>query len=105
MILTDGSPGPIGRDRRSNAFIQLRRQFPNIERPYRSPFGVPGAVLTVSIALVTIGFQLLDPVYRNGVIGVAIWYLIAISYFALYARKRLVLSPEEEFAVRHRSAS
>ena len=42
-------------------FIQLRRKFPNIERPYRSPFGVVGAALTVIIALVTIGFQLADP--------------------------------------------
>src|SRR5665648_439255 len=83
-------------------FIQLRRRFPNIERPYRSPFGVPGAVLTVVIALVTIGFQLADPVYRTGVIGVAIWYALAILYFALHGRKGLVLSPEEEFAMRHR---
>ena len=28
-------------------FIQLRRRFPHIERPYRSPFGVVGAALTV----------------------------------------------------------
>ena len=54
------------------AFIQLRRRFPNIERPYRSPLGMVGAALTVSIALVTIGFQLADPVYRTGVIGVAL---------------------------------
>jgi ethanolamine permease len=86
-------------------FIELRRRFPNIERPYRSPFGVPGAVLTVAIALVTIGFQVLDPVYRDGIIGVAIWYAIAIAYFALYGRKQLVLSPEEEFAVRHRGGA
>ena len=54
------------------------------------------------IALVTIGFQLADPVYRTGVIGVAIWYALAILYFALHGRKGLVLSPEEEFAMRHR---
>ena len=83
-------------------FIQLRRKFPKIERPYRSPFGVPGAVLTVIIAALTIGFQLADPVYRDGVIGVAIWYGIAILYFAVHSRKALVLSPEEEFAMRHR---
>ena len=85
-------------------FIQLRRRFPNIERPFRSPFGVAGAGLTVIIALVTIGFQLADPVYRTGVIGVAIWYAIAILYFAAYGRKTLVFSPEEEFAVKHREA-
>jgi ethanolamine permease len=83
-------------------FIQLRRRFPNIERPFRSPLGVAGAALTVIIALVTIGFQLADPQYRMGVIGVAIWYALAILYFAAYGRKSLVLSPEEEFAVRHR---
>ena len=86
-------------------FIQLRRRFPNIERPYRSPFGVPGAVLTVVIALVTIGFQLADPVYRTGVIGVAIWYALAILYFAAYGRKSLVFSPEEEFAVKQREGT
>ena len=83
-------------------FIQLRRHFPNIERPYRSPFGVIGATLTVIIALVTIGFQLTDPVYRTGIIGVAIWYALAILYFAVYGRHTLVFSPEEEFAVHHR---
>jgi ethanolamine permease len=83
-------------------FIQLRKRFPHIERPYRSPFGVLGAVLTVLIALVTIGFQLADPVYRDGVVGVALWYGLAILYFALHGRKHLVMSPEEEFATRHR---
>jgi ethanolamine permease len=86
-------------------FIQLRRRFPNLERPYRSPFGIPGAVLTVIIALVTIGFQLAEPVYRSGVIGVAIWYALAILYFAVYGRKSLVFSPEEEFAVKHREGA
>jgi ethanolamine permease len=86
-------------------FIQLRRRFPNIERPYRSPFGVLGAALTVIIALVTIGFQLADPLYRTGVIGVGIWYALAILYFAAYGRKTLVFSPEEEFAVKHREGA
>jgi ethanolamine permease len=86
-------------------FIQLRRRFPNIERPYRSPFGVLGAALTVIIALVTIGFQLADPLYRTGVIGVAIWYALAILYFAVYGRNTLVFSPEEAFAVKHREGA
>jgi ethanolamine permease len=86
-------------------FIRLRRRFPNIERPFRSPFGVLGATLTVIIALVTIGFQLSDPLYRTGVIGVAIWYALAILYFAAHGRRTLVLSPEEEFAVKHRQGA
>jgi len=80
------------------SFILLRRQHPHVERPYRSPLGEVGAYLTIGIALVTIGFQFADPVYRQGVIGVAIWFAVGIIYFGLFGRHRLVLSPEEEFA-------
>jgi ethanolamine permease len=81
------------------SFIRLRQKMPHIARPYRSPLGVPGAVVTVVIALVTIYFQLQDPVYRTGVYGAAIWYALGLLYFALIGRHRLVLSPEEEFAL------
>lgn len=81
------------------SFILLRRQHAHIERPYRSPLGEFGAYLTILIALVTIGFQFADPVYRQGVIGVAIWFAVGILYFALAGRHKLVLSPEEEFAL------
>ncbi len=86
-------------------FLELRRRFPHIERPYKSPFGVVGASLTAIIAVVTIYFQLTDPLYRTGIIGVGIWYVIAIVYFAAYGRKTLVFSPEEEFAVKHREGA
>lgn len=81
------------------SFIMLRSKFPNIERPYRSPFGKFGALLTIIIALLTLGYQLQDPLYQKGVFGVAAWYLIGILYFAFVGRHKLVLSPEEEFAV------
>jgi ethanolamine permease len=81
------------------SFLILRRKFPAMERPYKSKFGVAGAGLTVIISLVTIFYQLKDPIYRAGVIGVAIWFAIGIAYFALYGRKKLVLSPEEAFAI------
>ena len=81
------------------SFVALRRRFPHIDRPYRSPFGEAGAYATMAIALVTLWFQLADPVYRAGVIGVAIWYAAGIAYFASIGRHRLVLSPEEAFAL------
>ncbi|WP_421934386.1 amino acid permease [Phenylobacterium sp.] len=81
------------------SFILLRRKLPDLPRPYRSPLGVAGAGLTVVIALVTIVYQLKDPIYRTGVLGVAIWFAVGIAYFALVGRHRLVLSPEEEFAM------
>lgn len=84
------------------SFILLRRNLPHIERPFRSPLGILGAVATIVIAGITLAMQLGDPVYRDGVIGAAIWYAAGILYFALVGRHRLVLSPEEEFALRER---
>ena len=81
------------------SFILLRRKFPDMERPYKSRFGLTGAALTVIISLVTIVYQLKDPIYRTGVIGVAIWFAVGIAYFAAIGRKKLVLSPEEAFAL------
>jgi ethanolamine permease len=81
------------------SFILLRKNLPNIERPYRSPLGIPGAVVTVVVALVTLYFQLQDPVYRRGVYAVAVFYVLGLLYFALVGRNRLILSPEEEFAL------
>ena len=47
-------------------------------------------------------YQLSDPIYRNGVIWVAVWFVIGILYFALFGRNTLILSPEEEFAMAHK---
>jgi ethanolamine permease len=81
------------------SFIALRKKFPDIERPYRSPLGIPGASLTVLIALVTLYYQLQDPLYREGVFAALAWYVLGIIYFAVIGRHKLVLSPEEEFAI------
>jgi ethanolamine permease len=81
------------------SFILLRKNMPNIVRPYRSPVGVFGAFVTIVVALVTLYYQLQDPVYRVGVYAVAVFYALGIVYFALYGRNQLILSPEEEFAM------
>lgn len=85
------------------SFVLLRRKFPNIERPYRSPFGSFGALLTLVIALVTIYYQLQDPIYQKGVLGVAIWFAACVLYFIARGRHKLILSPEEEFAMDHKA--
>ena len=86
------------------SFILLRQNLPNIERPYRSPVGVLGAWTALIIALVTLLFLFLNPEYRIGVWGCAVWYAAALIYFAVYGRKTLVYSPEEDFAVMQRAA-
>jgi ethanolamine permease len=81
------------------SFILLRQKMPNIERPYRSPLGIPGAAVTVVIALLTLYYQLQDPAYRSGVYAALAWYVAGIVYFAVIGRHKLVLSPEEQFAL------
>lgn len=81
------------------SFILLRRRLPDIQRPYVSPIGVVGAAVAGIIAAISLVSLYFDPAYRKGVIGVGIWFLIAIVYFAIAGRHRLVLSPEEEFAL------
>jgi ethanolamine permease len=80
------------------SFLRLRRTFPSIRRPYRSPMGVAGAVLAILIAGVTLVALFLNSDYRLGVIGAGIWFLLGILYFQFHGRKNLVLAPEEKFA-------
>jgi ethanolamine permease len=81
------------------SFIMLRRKLPNIHRPYRSPVGEWGAAIAGIIALCSLGAILYNEEYRPGVYGVALVYLVALAYFAAAGRHKLVLSPEEEFAM------
>jgi ethanolamine permease len=86
------------------AFVILRRREPNVERPYRSPVGVPGAVVALVIAA-TCGFaQLYYPGKvlgaRAGVVATIGVLALGFIYFALYSRHHLVAeAPEEEFAL------
>ncbi|MGH9578719.1 MAG: amino acid permease, partial [Terriglobales bacterium] len=80
------------------SYILLRRNMPKIERPYKSPLGIPGAFVTVVVAFLTLYYQLQDPVYRVGVYATAAFYVLGVLYFAIIGRHRLVMSPEEEFA-------
>ena len=69
------------------SFIVLRKNMPNIVRPYRSPVGIPGAVVTIVVALVTIYYQLQDPIYRG-----AVYYVAAL----LRARHSLLRGVRQE---------
>jgi ethanolamine permease len=85
------------------SFILLRVRLPQLERPYVSPLGVPGAVLALVIALVTlVALFVADPIYQKVVIGTAIWFAAGLAYFGLYGRHRLVFAPEEAVALRER---
>ena len=81
------------------SFVLLRQRLPHIERPYRSKWGVPGAVVAGTLAAVALVSIFLNEGYRPGVYGVAVYYVLGVVYFAVAGRNRLVLSPEEEFAL------
>jgi ethanolamine permease len=81
------------------SFILLRYQRPHMPRPYRSPLGIPGAVLTIVIAMWTLYYQFTLPEYRSGVYAALGWYVAGLLYFIFFGRHRLTLSPEEAFAL------
>ncbi len=83
------------------SYLVLRRRHPHMERPYRSPLGSPGAILALVISLLALVLLFANPDFRPGVIGVALWFLAGLAYFGFYARKRMILSPEEAFAIDH----
>ena len=87
------------------SFVLLRKNHPRIERPYLSPLGNAGAWIAGIIAFITLIFLFLNPAYRIGVVGCAIWFLAGMVYFAVHARHHMVLSPEEEFALRQTEES
>ncbi|WP_448235492.1 amino acid permease [Microbacterium paulum] len=81
------------------SYIILRKKHPHLNRPYRSPWGVPGAVTAAVIAaLIFVGF-LLNPTYLPAIVAIVIVYAIILIGFAFHYRHRLVLSPEEEYAI------
>jgi amino acid transporter len=83
------------------SYVLLRIRLPHIARPFRSPLGIPGALVALAIALGTlIALFVSDPVYRGVVVAAAVWYALGLLWFALVGRRRLLRSPEEDFALR-----
>src|SRR5918996_4055223 len=82
------------------AFMVLRMREPNLERAYRSPVGVPGAVVTGLLAAVALGSGFNYTTAAQWTILATIGLiLLGLLYFALVTRHRLVAeAPEEGFA-------
>ena len=83
------------------SFIVLRIRRPELERPYRSPLGIPGAVIGTVLSLFALMACFAVEDYRPGVIGTAVFLGICLVYYMAYSRHRLVAqAPEEEIALR-----
>ncbi len=81
------------------SFILLRLRAPGMARPFVSRLGIPGALAAAVLAVLTLAALFVNEDYRIGVWGAAVWFVCGVVYFAAYARSRLILSPEEEFAL------
>lgn len=82
------------------SYIKLRISRPELPRPYKSPLGIPGAVVggLLSIVALLATFSVED--YRPAIWGVAIFVAVGVVYFFAYSRHRLVAqAPEEENAL------
>jgi ethanolamine permease len=84
------------------SFLKLRARFARLPRPYLSPLGKSGAWVAMTLATITLGALFAIADYRKGVYGALAWFAVGVAWFALVARHRLILSPEEEFAEEQR---
>ncbi len=81
-------------------YIKLKISRPDLERPYKSPLGTPGAIVGLILSLLALVACFSVEDYRPGVIGTAIFLIICLLYFLLYSRHKLVAqAPEEEDAL------
>lgn len=81
------------------SFIILRKRFPNASRPYLSPWGLFGAYSAAIIAAIVFVGLAFNPAFTQAIIAIAVVYALVFLGFAVWGRKKLVLSPEEEYAL------
>ena len=81
------------------SFIVLRMRRPRLARPYRSPLGVAGAIVTLVIATSRSPSSSSIRCSRPACSGLGVWFTLGIIWFALVGQNRLVLAPEEAFAI------
>ncbi len=82
------------------SYIKLKRDRPDMPRPYKSPLGSAGAALGAVLAVIALVACFVNTDYLPGVYGVAVFLIIGLAYFAFYSRHRLVAqAPEEEVAL------
>ncbi len=81
---------------RAAAFLTLRRAYPRLPRLFSSPMGRFGGWLTIAICVVTLVCQVQDPLFLQGSFWVVVWLGLGMAYYALVARHRLILTPDED---------
>ncbi|MEC8934557.1 MAG: amino acid ABC transporter permease, partial [Planctomycetota bacterium] len=82
------------------SYIRLRLKRPELERPYRSPLGIPGAAVGGALSILALAATTFNKDYQMAIIWVAGFLAVGIGYYLLYSRHKLVAqAPEEEVAL------
>ena len=82
------------------SYLKLRITRPLLARPYRSPLGMPGAIVGTVLATLALVATFTIKEFLPAILGVMLFLLAGILYFFVYSRHRLVAqAPEEENAL------
>jgi ethanolamine permease len=82
------------------SYIKLKVSRKDLPRPYLSPLGIPGAVVGAVLAILALFACFANPDFRPAVWATATFLLVAVVYFLIYSRVRLVAqAPEERVAL------
>jgi hypothetical protein len=89
------APGSVTHSRKGEVHL-AQRALKRIAGPWKLWAMGVGAVIPGAFS----GWNSVDPAsHRAAAIGAAAWFLVGIVCFAVHSRHRLVLSPEEQFAL------
>lgn len=77
-------------------FVVFRYKYSNLERTFRSPFGVPGAVVGFSIFLLAIAALAMTATDATGLLVYVSAMGLCTLYYALYSGSRQTFTPAEQ---------
>jgi amino acid transporter len=84
------------------SFVVLRFTLPGLPRPFRNPTGVVGGVVgSILCAFVIVSCLIVDENFRVAGLMTSVMMTLIVPYYLLYARQRLLVTPEKAFIKKH----
>ena len=82
------------------SYVSLKVRYPLMERPYKSPLGVTGAITSLIIVTVAAFFMFTNSDFRCGLFILASIYIFFLMIFLVFEKKFVnEHAPEEDFAI------
>ena len=85
----------------TGVYILLKYKYPELERKYRSPFGLYGALAGFVTYTIMLVFYLMYDIYMVGISCIIFFALVIVwsMYFCAVSRKYLILDSDEKQAI------